>query len=209
MAKTLNFYESGFTEKRKAGSWVFKILLLLSFIWISIYPVVSSNSSFGLFSSATQIYDTQTFFRNEVGNFLNTSSVAFSMLITNVLVEALISWLLFEFIFFIYRWFLTSKIYSFVIPKNVLKNESRMFFSIKNLIFGVLVNLSFWFPYLYEYAECFNIVLVVALLLVFAVKIQKNYSEPLIAHFVFKTYCYPVIAYECIVLLFAVFGVLL
>lgn len=197
MASNLTFFERNM-ETKKTYSWIYKLILFLSFVWISLYPVVLGLSSEGIL-----------FNLGLGGNVFDTSSSIFSDYLFLVLVEALLGWAGFEIIFWIYRWFLTMKIYSFIVPTSVLKNESRFFYAFKNLIYGVFVNLCFWFPYLFVYVEFFNLLLILGLLIIFAVRLQKKYSQPIIAHFVFKTYCYPVFVYECIILLFSILEVIL
>lgn len=192
MDSTINYF--GTAPKRRAGSWVYKLFLYLSFVWVSVYPVASTIG---------------TSFFTYYGNLISGANSEISTLIVFSMLEALLGWLGFEIIFWLYRMFLTFKIYSFVVPVDELKNTSRLFFGVKNILYGALLLLCFWFPYLYSFMELFNLILIVSLLILFAVYIQKKYSEPIIAHFVFKNFCYPVFVYECILLAVSVLEVLL
>ena len=172
------------------NAWVYKLLLFISFVWISIYPatsMVASNFYFGfggLFDSASR-----------------------SSVVIMILAEALSYWIVFEIIFFLYRWFLGFKIYSFIVPANKLKVETRAFFTYRNVFYGIFVNLSFLFPYLHSYALFFDLVVTLIVLIVYANHLNKTYAEPIIGHFVFKNFCYPVFVYQAIMLAIDFIGV--
>lgn len=189
MGSTLNIY--GPVKTTKSYGWLYKLLLFVSFLWANFYIVVSTSSSSFLFS---------------LGNVFDSGN--FSSIFFYTVLQALVSWLIFELILFIYRLFLSFKIYSFIVPVTSLKNESRLFFAIKNIFYGIIINMCFAFPYLYDYLEMFNLILVMVMLIIFAYHLQKKYSQPIISHFVFKCFCYPVFVYELLVLIFAMMGVL-
>ena len=95
--------------EKKQRTWVYKLLLFISFVWISLYPTVTALST--------------DFFFN-YGNILNTSSTNFSYALSMVLVEALLSWAFFEVVFYFYRLVLSFRVYSFVVPMDKLKTTS-------------------------------------------------------------------------------------
>lgn len=191
MANSLEYYSA--EKKKTLGGWFYGLILFLSFVSIDFYITVSSES--------TAIY----FLGGNI--FSSFENIAYVLGLT--LVEALIDWLILELVMWIYRTILSLKIYSFVVPSQKLKNETRLFFAIKNFLLAIIVNLCFAFPYLYKFIEAFDIFLLIIMLIIFAWHIQRKYSQPVICHFVFKCFCYPVFFYECLVLLIAYLGVLI
>ncbi len=172
------------------NAWVYKLLLYISFVWISIYPatsIMASNFYFGF------------------GNLLDEG---LSSLVIAALTQGLLYWAGFEIIFFIYRWFLKFKIYSFIVPENKLKVESRMFFIYRNVFYGIFVNLCFLFPYLMAYAPLVDLVITLIALIAYASHLNKTYAEPIIGHFVFKCFCYPIFLYEALIVFELVLGVM-
>lgn len=156
-------------------------LLILSFVWISIYPATSAI-----------VYD----FSFNYGNVFDGTSLIFSSALINIFVNAIVSWVWLELIFMIYRFILNFKIYSFVLPVDKLKNEMRTFFIYRNLIFGLFLNICFMFPYVHTLAPLIDLIVTFSTFIYFASHIKKTYSEPIIGHFVFKAFITPVIIYE-------------
>ena len=74
-------------KSNKNSSWVYKLFLFLSFIWVSAYPAITSVSS--------------DFYFN-YGNIFMAGSSNFSYVLTMVIVEALVSWIFFEIVFYLY-----------------------------------------------------------------------------------------------------------
>ncbi len=191
MANSLGYFE--ISKKKSLGGWFYKLLLFVSFLFIDFYIESSSAGIMAVLAGKNLIGSTNTFM----------------YVLGLTAVEALIDWLILELILWLYRTILAFKIYSFVVPEQKLKNECRMFFAIKNFVLAIIVNLCFEFPYLYSFIEFFNIFLLLIMLVVFAWYVQKKYSQPLISHFVFKCFCYPVFLFECIVLLISYLGVVI
>ena len=180
-------------QEKKHSTWIYKFLLFLSLIWISIYPSISAVSS--------------DFYFN-YGNIISASSANFSYVIAMILTEALMSWIFFEIIFYLYRLVLSFRVYSFVVPMDKLKTESRTFFIYRNIFYGLFLNLCFLFPYLFAYAEFINVVVTLAFTILYSNYLNKTYGEPVIGHFVFKNFCYPLFFYEALMLLSSVMEVL-
>ncbi len=191
MANSLEYYSV--TKKKTLGGWFYCLILVVSFLCIDFYITVSSETVFISFS----------------GNNIFASSQDIAYIFGLTVIEALIDWLVLEVIMWLYRTILSLKIYSFVVPAQTLKNECRLFFAIKNFLLAIIVNLCFAYPYLYSFVEAFNVLFLVLTLVTFAWHIQRRYSEPIIAHFVFKCFCYPIFFYECVVLLVSYLGVLI
>ena len=180
-------------KKKSYAGWVCIVFLFLSFVWISLYPAVCS-----LVSKAYWNF----------GDMLNVYSQNFSSIVMIVLTESLMYWLSFEIVFYLYRYVLQFKIYSFIVPLDRLKIESRTFFIVRNVFYGIYLNLCFLFPYLHIFSPLMNLIITFVMLLFFASHINKTYAEPIIGHFVFKNFCYPVFAYEAIVIIIELIGVL-
>ena len=182
----------GMPEK-KQRTWIYKLLLFISFVWVSIYPSITGLSA--------------DFFFN-YGNILDTSTANFSYALSMVLVDALLSWAMFEVVFYLYRLVLSFKVYSFVVPVDKLKTESRIFFIYRNIFYGLFLNLCFLFPYMFVYAEFMSLIITLAVTMVYACYLNKTYAEPIIGHFVFKNFCYPLFFYEALMVLSSIMEVL-
>ncbi len=180
-------------QEKPQRNGLIMFLLFLSFVWISLFTATSSL--------------TGTLYFN-FGNMLDTSSENFSSIVFIILSEAIIQWLIFELVFFIYRYILQFKIYSFIVPLGRLKVESRAFYIYRNIFYGLYINLCFLFPYLYQFAPLVSLASTFILLIVYAIHLNKTYAEPIIGHFVFKNFCFPIFVYQAMLLLFDVIEVL-
>jgi hypothetical protein len=179
-------------NKKSLNGWIYIFLLFLSFIWISLYPATNSL-----------VYTYYLGF----GNLFNFSNPNFSFFVIQIIFQALIGWISFEIIFYIYRIVLSFRVYSFIVPSEALKAESRTFFVYRNLFYGVFVNLCFIYPFLYSYLGLINLVVSMTVLLLFSKHLSEKYGESIIGHFVFKNFCYPIFIYEAIVLILQIMGV--
>ena len=179
--------------KPKVKTWPYKLLLFVSFIWVTLYPTISSMVGS---------------FQFGYGNVLDTASENFSYIVAVVFTNALLSWAEFEILFYIYRYLLAFKVYSFIVPADRLRNESRLFFIYRNIFYGIFVNLSFLYPFLYEIAGLVNLAITLIVLVAYANHLNKEYSEPIVGHFVFKSFCYPIFVYEALFVLFQIWEVL-
>ena len=164
-----------YDKRLRKNSWIYKFLLILSFIWLEMYA-----SSFFL------IFGTGSVF----------SSVNFSSTLTIVLTYGILSWVAFEILFWIYRQILSTKIYSFLVPIESLKAETRLYFTIRNVILGLVCNLCFLFPYLYSFVPFFDLLITLVVIIAFAKNLTNVYSDAIVGHFVFKNFCYPIFVYE-------------
>ncbi len=175
-------------QYKSKNNYLLMVLLFLSFVWISLYPVLSALTSNFYFS---------------YGNIFDFSSGIFSNALLYIIITSLISWVGLELIFVVYRFLLAFKIYSFVIPSEKLKNEMRTFFIYRNIFFGIFLNLCFLFPYIHAFVELADVIITMTTFICFACHIKKTYSEPIVGHFVFKCFISPVILYEILVVLIA------
>ena len=180
-------------QEKPQRNGLIMVLLFLSFVWISLFTATSS-------------YTNALYFN--FGNILDTTSPNFSTMVFIVISEATIGLLGFELIFYIYRKILQFKIYSFIVPADSLKAESRTFYIYRNIFYGLFLNLCFLFPYLYQFAPIVSLASTFILLIFYAIHLNKTYAEPIIGHFVFKNFCYPIFIYQAIGLLFDVIEVL-
>ncbi len=176
------------------SGWSSKIFLIASFLWTSIYPAVGMVvNNFGF----------------SYGNLFDISSPNFSYIILMIVIETVVSWIVFELLFFLYRYVLAYNIYSFIVPMERMKSESRMFFVYRNIIYGIFINLCFFLPYLFSWLPFIGLVISFAMMLIYALHINKAYAEPIIGHFVFKCFVYPVFVYEILTIIWQVVEVLL
>lgn len=187
--------EFNVSKKRTAiDGWFYKLILFVSFLWVSTYTAAST---------------VVTNFQFDFGNLFDLTSPNFSYIVLMLVIEALVSWLFFELLFFLYRYVMAYSIYSFVVPMDRLKTESRLFFTYRNVIYGIFINLCFFVPYLHSWLPFLSIVISLTMVLLFALHINKAYAEPIIGHFVFKSFVYPVFIFEIFTLAWQVVEVLL
>lgn len=183
-----------FKEQKKAShGGLVMLLLFISFVWMSLY-----NASISLAGDLYWNY----------GNLLNFESGTIGNFTIILLAETLFNWFVFEIVFMLYRFVLQYKIYSFIVPVENLKVESRTFFIYRNIFYGLLLNLSFLFPYLHIFDPVFSLLTTFATLIAYSIHLNKVYAEPIIGHFVFKNFCFPVFIYQAVILLIDVIGVL-
>lgn len=174
-------------QKEKMLSRLLPVLLLLSFIWLNFYTTMTDINLYEKFSS------------------VNPGA---GELIADVLFVGIVDYLVFELLFFIYRFCLGFSIYSFMIPKQVLKNKFRFWYIIRNLILGIVFNVRFFFPYFSTYTCIFELLMNMLLVICLYFDLSKEYVEPLVGQFVFKTLAVPVLIYEAFEMVVLVWGVL-
>lgn len=179
-------------SKKKSG-WIYILLLFLSFVWLTFYP--TTNSLIGTYMG-------------NYGNLFSSANPNGDFIIISVLTDAFMYTILFEIAFYLYRIILSFKVYSFIVPNDVFKNECRTYFIYRNLFVGVFLNICFLFPYLYIYDDFIRILVSMPLLIVFSKHLTTTYGESIIGHFVFKNFCYPIFVYEAFVILLQIMGVL-
>ena len=63
-------------------------------------------------------------------------------------------------------------------------------------------------PYLESFATLVNVLITLIILVIYAKNLNKTYSDPIIGHFVFKTFCYPMFVYEGLFILYSIWVVL-
>lgn len=180
-----------YAKKPRQNSWIYMAFLILSFVWLEFYP-----------TSLELIYS----FHYGYGEMLSNANL--SVVISSVIFNAIFSWISFEILFWIYRWVLSFKIYSFIVPMDSLKAETRLYFIFRNVILGVFYNLCFMFPYLYAYSIFFDLVVSMSVMICYAKHLNAVYSESIVGHFVFKNFCYPIFVYEAIEILCSIWVVL-
>lgn len=181
-----------YDKKVRQNTWIYKALLFLSFIWLELYPTSLSL----VFSFEMGLGD--------VFSKLNISAVFGS-----VIVNALISWAGFELLFWIYRHVLSYKIYSFIVPMDSLKAETRLYFIFRNIILGLVCNLCFLFPFIYIYEPLFDLIITLVVMVFYAKHLNSVYAETIVGHFVFKNFCYPIFIYEVFDIICGILVVLL
>ncbi len=180
--------------KTPLNGWLYIFVLFLSFVWCSCYTVETSLSGY-IFTSP--------------GKLFQFSSMNFYYEIALILAISVIYVTIFELAFYVYRFMISFKVYSFIIPLERLKADARMVYAFRNLLYGIFMNLCFLFPFLESYAMFASLLFTMIMMIDYAITINKVYAEPLIAHFVFKTFMYPVFLFEILTMLFNVGGILL
>lgn len=175
-----NIYIHG---KKSVLSSILPLLVFLSFIWLNLYTSVASVTEIALLQGDTY-------------------------LVFGIILKGVLDYFIFEILFYIYRFLIGFSIYSFMIPKNVMKDKFRLWYLIQNVILGFLYNLRFFFPYFTVYLcifeLCFNFLFIFGLYF----HLEKSYVEPLVGQFVFKTLAFPVIIYEIYRVVLLMVGVL-
>ena len=170
-----------YDKKVRQNSWIYKFFLFLSFVWLEIYP-----------TSLSFVYS----YEYGYGNIF--SEAVLSSVITAVIMNALMGWAVFEILFWVYRYVLSFKIYSFIVPMDSLKAETRFFFIFRNILLGLVCNFSLLFPYLISFEPFFNLLITMIVMIIYAKHLNKIYSDSIVGHFVFKNFCFPIFIYELI-----------
>ena len=181
-----------YDKKPRQNKWIYIALLILSFVWLEFY---SSTLSF--------VYTFETGYGDIFSN-LNISTA-----LSSIFVNGIISWLSFEILFWIYRYVLSFKIYSYIVPMDSLKAETRMYFIFRNVFLGMICNLCFLFPYLYNFEPFFDLLITMIVMVMYAKHLNSFYAESIVGHFVFKNFCYPIFIYELFEIICGVWLVLL
>lgn len=180
------------THQKSHKKWVYMLLLYVSFIWLSLYTVTM---------------DATDSFRVGYGNLLDVDSVGFLDAVVLVIFEALFLFLEFEVVFYLYKFVISFKIYTFIVPPDELKYKAHIYFIYRNIIYGVFLNLCFLFPFLKIYSLFMDIVITLLMLIVYSKNLAREYAEPIVSHFVFKNFCFPVFVYEVLNILIMIMGV--
>lgn len=175
-------------QKEKLLSVLLPILLLISFIWLNLYTTMTNINASVIYSRPKNAF--------------------MLMLVFDVLLKGLFDYLVFELLFFLYRFFIGFSIYSFMIPKQVLKNKFRFWYIFRNLILGLIFNIRFFVPYFAIYSCVFEILMDMILLVCLYFDLNREYVEPLVGQFVFKTLAIPFMLYETMKVVLLMWGVL-
>ena len=175
-------------ERSFFSKFCLPVLLFFSFVWLYLYTTLSDIND--------------VLFVNETFSSLPT------YLIFSVLFVSLVDYLVFELEFFVYRLFIGFSIYSFMIPKNVLIDKFRMWYIFRNLILGLVFNLRFFFPFIGTYLIIIELIANFAFIFLLFNDLKKDYVEPIVGQYVFKTLVLPVILYEIYIVITQMVGVL-
>lgn len=163
-------------------------LLFVSFVWLNLYgSMIETNSVF---------HSYQEF--GSIGTYLASSAI----------LVALIDYIIFEVYFFIYRLFIGFSIYSFMIPKVVMLDKFRKWYIFRNIVLGLIFNVRFFMPYISVYLCVIELILNFLFIFGLYFDLKKDYVEPLVAQYVFKTLTLPVFLYEAYVVITLMVGVL-
>ena len=174
------------------NSYVYIFVLLISFAWCSCYSVENTLSPY-LFTTYGKIFQ----FGSQ--NFLYEMVILLSV--------SVIYTLAFELIFYFYRYVIAFRVYSYIIPVDRFKADARLTYALRNFFFGIFTNLCFLYPYLQTFEIFVGLFFTMLTLILLALRINKTYGEPLVAHFVFKTFMYPIFLYEIVTMIFTLGGI--
>lgn len=163
------------SDRKNVFSRILPLLVFLSFIWLNLYTTLASTNGVRLI-------------------FVNVDIT--NAMLLSVIVQGFVDYIVFELVFFLYRFVIGFSIYSFMIPKQVLKDKFRFWYFLRNIVLGFLFNLRFAFPYLGTYLCIFELMFNFIFITCMYFDLRRNYVEPLVGQFVFKTLAVPVIAYE-------------
>lgn len=188
MQQTINLQRNIMLKKKSTFSKAIPVLLFLSFIWLNFYSTMTNVNTINF----------------NVGHFGNLPVY----LLIDVLMVAVIDYLVFELLFFVYRFILGFSIYSFMIPKPVLKDKFRFWYFVRNLVLGFVYNVRFFFPVFTTYLCVFELIMNFIFIICFYFDLSVEYVEPLVGQFVFKTLAVPVVLYEVYSVIVLLVGVL-
>lgn len=180
-----------FARRPRKNSWIYKLILFLSFVWLEFYPATL-----------------ELMYSFDIGYGNMFANANFPVVFATVISNAIFDWISFEILFWIYRWWLSHKIYSFIVPMDSLRAETRLYMIYRNVILGVINCLCFFYPYIYQFSIFFDVLVTLAVLICFAKHLNAVYSETIVGHFVFKCFCYPIFIYEAIEVLCSIWVVL-
>lgn len=181
-------------DTRERNSLLRKFLplfLVLSFMLVELFETYSSfsavNNSF--ISVAIQAETADYFF-------------------ISLLISALLSWAWFEIVFYIYRMFINFSIFSYTIPRALLENKARCFMVLRNVIFGLVSNLMFFFPYIRAMLIVFQIIIDFLVFIWFAFAVTRETVDTMIMPNVFKGLLTPFVIIEGLSILIMIVEVL-
>ena len=177
-----------FAGQRSFFSLILPVLLFISFVWLNFYDTTAELNILSV-------------------NFAGMDNLALNIGLS-VFVSGLIDYVIFEFLFFIYRFCLGFSIYSFMIPKFVIMDKFRLWYVVRNILLGLIFNVRFFFPFIGTYLCAIELVCNFVLIICLYYSLQKEYVEPLVGQFVFKTLAVPVVLYEIYQVIVLMVGVL-
>ena len=127
---------------------------------------------------------------NMVAPTVVESSPLFALILEVVLIGFL-AFLIFEILFFIYKFIAGLSIFSYLIPALAYKKSFYYAMSARNLIMGLLRVIMLVFPFTYIYSLIVDLVVLFVCFIFAVLKLVKNYCNDLIAPFVFRSYARP------------------
>lgn len=165
-------------NERLKASLLFKLCPILLILSFAIYSMVDTLSSF-----------------NEMA-LVNDSLLDLGMvsLYCEAMINGLIYWLIFELIFFVYRFVIGFNLFGYIIPTAAVWIYFRCGYAIKNVVVGCISMFLFvFFPYAYEFNILVDLIFTFIVFIIIMVKMLRRYSFSLINQYVFKAYSLPLI----------------
>ena len=164
------------------------VLLFLSFVWLNLYTELAQAVAISV-------------------NY-STGSYSLTYVILELLFLSAISYLVFELVFFVYKFLIRFSIYTFMIPRQVLQNRFRLWMIVRNVLLGIIFNLRFFYPYIAIYLSIFDVLFTMLFAVCVYFNLAKKYVDPLVGHFLFRALSVWIAIYEGIEVLFLVLRVL-
>ena len=183
---TINYEQTD--KKEEVLKRILPILLLFSFVWLNLYKGFGEISSFSDPKSGLETW---------------------SYVILTLIFSGGISYLVFELLFFVYRFLLGFSIYTFMIPKQIFKNRFRFWMIIRNMLLGAVNNLCFFFPYISHYIVIFDMLLTMLLIVCVYFSLKRKYVNELVGHLLFRALVMWIAIYEAVSVLVFVVRVLI
>jgi len=127
----------------------------------------------------------------------------------NLFFGALIEWLWFEILFYVYKLFLGFSVFSYTISMQLLNNKARSFMVIRNVIWGIVCNLMFMIPqFLASFVVVLELVVDVCVFVWFTFSVMRETVDTIIKPNVMKTLTLSFLIMRACSLIMLIVGVL-
>lgn len=142
---------------------------------------------------------------NEIYNPLLSGSAPLTFVLCLLSMSAVL-WLVYTLMLWVYRFTLGFSIYSYIVPQQAIKDGTKWAIVGSNLVFGAFSILSIFFNILVPLLNIISLITLFFAFMLFALKSQNKYAEPIVGPFVFKGLMMPIIIYVALVVGFDIVG---
>ena len=87
-------------------------------------------------------------------------------------------------------------------------DKFRKWYIYRNIVLGLVFNLRFFVPFISVYLCIFELIMNFGFIIGLYFDLKKDYVEPLVAQYVFRTLALPIILYEAYTIITLMVGVL-